>query len=50
MKSELERAQAHVEQYKAIAETQGESLRDLNTTYDEYKLSTDGAIAEKQVR
>ncbi|GAA5919237.1 hypothetical protein JCM1841_006512 [Sporobolomyces salmonicolor] len=46
-KSELERAQAHVKQYQAIAETQGESLRQVTATYEEYKASTDAVVAEK---
>ncbi|GAA5874743.1 hypothetical protein JCM8547_005199 [Rhodosporidiobolus lusitaniae] len=47
VKAELERAKEHVAQYQAIAETQGESLREVTATYDEYKTSTDATIAEK---
>ncbi|GAA5903057.1 hypothetical protein JCM5296_001724 [Sporobolomyces johnsonii] len=47
VKSDLERAQAHVKQYQAIAETQGESLRQVTATYEEYKASTDTVVAEK---
>ncbi|KAK4703148.1 nucleoprotein TPR, partial [Phenoliferia sp. Uapishka_3] len=48
-KGALERANANVQQFQAIAETEGESLRDLTKTYDEYKASTDQLIAEKDV-
>ncbi|BGP27784.1 nucleoprotein TPR [Rhodotorula toruloides] len=47
VKGELERAKEHVKQYQAIAETQGESLREVTATYEEYKASTESAIAEK---
>ncbi|BGP20306.1 Protein mlp1 [Rhodosporidiobolus nylandii] len=47
VKAELERAKEHVAQYQAIAETQGESLREVTAVYEEYKSSTDAAIAEK---
>ncbi|BGP43630.1 Protein mlp1 [Rhodotorula kratochvilovae] len=46
-KAELERAKEHVKQYQAIAETQGESLREVTATYEEYKAATESAIAEK---
>lgn len=48
-KADLERATAHVEQFQAIGETQGESLRQLTATYDEYKSLTDAAISENEV-
>ncbi|KAI5479520.1 nucleoprotein TPR [Pseudohyphozyma bogoriensis] len=35
--TDLETAKAHVQQYKAIAETEGDSLRDITATYDEFK-------------
>ncbi|BGP11538.1 Protein mlp1 [Rhodotorula toruloides] len=47
VRSELDRAKEHVKQYQAIAETQGESLREVTATYEEYKTSTESAIAEK---
>ncbi|GAA5982753.1 hypothetical protein JCM11641_007777 [Rhodosporidiobolus odoratus] len=47
VRSELERAKEHVAQYQAIAESQGESLREVTATYEEYKSSTDASIAEK---
>lgn len=50
VKTELERAKEHVQQYQAIAETQGDSLREVNATYEEYKASMEAATAEKDVR
>ncbi|GAA5906296.1 hypothetical protein JCM6882_002695 [Rhodosporidiobolus microsporus] len=47
VKAELERAKEHVTQYQAIAESQGESLREVTATYEEYKTSTDASITEK---
>ncbi|KAM0751487.1 hypothetical protein T439DRAFT_300397 [Meredithblackwellia eburnea MCA 4105] len=49
LKSSLERANANVQQFQAIAETEGESLRQVTATYDEYKLSTERVVAEKDV-
>jgi len=49
-KADLERAREHTKQYQAIAETQGESLREVTATYDEYKAATESSIAEKDVR
>ncbi|KPV73223.1 uncharacterized protein RHOBADRAFT_28975, partial [Rhodotorula graminis WP1] len=46
-KADLERAKEHTKQYQAIAETQGESLREVTATYDEYKAATESSIAEK---
>ncbi|GAA6015704.1 hypothetical protein JCM11491_002452 [Sporobolomyces phaffii] len=46
-KDELERTQKHVKQYQAIAETEGDSLRELTATYEEYKTSTETSLAEK---
>lgn len=46
---EIEQANAHVEQYKAIAQANEEALAQLQSTYDEYKLSTDSSIAAKDV-
>ncbi|KAI5479511.1 nucleoprotein TPR [Pseudohyphozyma bogoriensis] len=46
--TDLENAKAHVQQYKAIAETEGDSLRDITATYDEFKAKMDGAVEEKQ--
>lgn len=48
-KDELERAQKHVKQYQAIAETEGDSLRELTATYEEYKSSTEASLTEKDV-
>ncbi|KAK4056430.1 Protein mlp1 [Microbotryomycetes sp. JL221] len=47
VKSELERANANVEQYKSIAEAEGSALAGLTATYEEFKASTDASIAEK---
>ncbi|GAA5901318.1 uncharacterized protein JCM6883_000178 [Sporobolomyces salmoneus] len=47
VKDELERTAKHVKQYQAIAETEGESLRELTATYEEYKSSTETSLAEK---
>lgn len=47
--TKLEQAAANVEQYQSISITQGESLNELHTTYDEYKIATDRTIAEKDV-
>ncbi|GAA6059180.1 hypothetical protein JCM10212_005525 [Sporobolomyces blumeae] len=47
VKEELERTQKHVKQYQAIAETEGESLREMTATYEEYKNSTETSLAEK---
>ncbi|GAA5926646.1 Mlp1p [Sporobolomyces koalae] len=44
---ELERAQKHVKQYQAIAETEGERLREVSATYDEFKASTESSLVEK---
>ncbi|KAL8279842.1 hypothetical protein RQP46_007692 [Phenoliferia psychrophenolica] len=49
VKGALERANANVQQFQAIAETEGDSLRQITATYDEYKASTDGLVAEKDV-
>mgnify|MGYP000094212121 CR=1 FL=1 len=49
-KAELERAKEHVQQYQVISETQGESLREVTATYDEFKAATESSIAEKDVR
>ena len=44
-----EQARGHVEQYKAIAQANEEALAELNTTYDEYKRSTEIINAHKDV-
>jgi len=49
VKEELERTQKHVKQYQAIAETEGDSLREMTATYEEYKTSTESSLAEKDV-
>ena len=46
--SELERARANLAQYQAIAETEGESLRQVTATYDEFKAAMDRTLAEKE--
>lgn len=43
---EVEQANAHVEQYKAIARAHEETLAELNGTYDEYKRSMEAQLAE----
>lgn len=47
--TKLEQAAANVEQYQSISITQGESLTEIHTTYDEYRTATDRTIAEKDV-
>ena len=46
---EMEQSRAHVEQYKAIAQANEDSLAQLQRTYDQYKTETDSAMAQKDV-
>ena len=46
---EVEQAKGHVEQYKAIAQANEDSLAQIQTTYNQYKLETDTAVAQKDV-
>ena len=39
-----------VEQYKAISQSSEEELQSLNETHDQYRVETDGAIAEKSAK
>lgn len=39
-----------MQQYQAIAETQGDSLREVTATFEEYKAGMEAATAEKDVR
>lgn len=47
-KMEAEQAKGHIEQFKAIAQANEDSLGEMNKTYDEYKKSMDEQIAEKE--
>lgn len=49
-KVEAEQARAHVEHFKLISQANEDALAQLNTTSDEYRTSTDAALAEKEVR
>lgn len=48
LQTKLDQATANVEQYQSISLTQGESLSEIHATYDAYRVSTDGALAEKE--
>jgi nucleoprotein TPR len=48
-KMEVEQANKHVEQYKAIAQANEETLAEVNATYDEYKKHIEASIAQKDV-
>lgn len=48
-KMEVEQANKHVEQYKAIAQANEETLTEVNATYDEYKKHTEATLAQKDV-
>lgn len=44
---EVEQAKGHVDQFKSIAAANEEALAQLQSTYDEYKASTDAALAQR---
>lgn len=48
-KMEVEQANKHVEQYKAIAQANEETLAEVNSTYDEYKRNIETTAAQKDV-
>lgn len=45
---EAEQGKSHVEQFKAIAQASEDALRELQTTYDEYKASTESKLSQSQ--
>jgi nucleoprotein TPR len=47
---EATQAKAHVEQYRAISQSNEDALASLTATSDEYKAQTDAALASKEVR
>jgi nucleoprotein TPR len=47
---EANQAKAHVDQYKAISQSNEDALASLTTTADEYRSQTEASIAAKEVR
>ena len=46
---DLAAAKGHVQQYQEISQANEAALSSLNTTYDEYKTSTEAEIAKHEV-
>jgi nucleoprotein TPR len=46
---DLATAKGHVQQFKEISQASEEALSNINSTYDEYKASTEAEIAKHQV-
>jgi nucleoprotein TPR len=44
---EAEQARAHVEQFRSIAAANEEALSELQSSYDQYKVSTEASMAQK---
>jgi nucleoprotein TPR len=47
---DLATSRGHVQQFKEISQASEEALANLNSTYDEYKASTEAQIARHEVR
>jgi nucleoprotein TPR len=47
---DLASARGHVEQFKEISQANEVALSNLNSTFDEYKASTESQIARHEVR
>jgi hypothetical protein len=46
---DLATARSHIQQFKEISQANEEALASLNTTYDEYKSSTEAQLAASWV-